>query len=193
MRKNIVALLESMWGWGGYNKAGEDAPRHFRINPNNFSGRRLYRICSGTNHSLLVTNCCRTVQSSANHHGKPDPEWVRENLTFLRSQGMDLLLVCGRVAHDTFAKVCQMRTLSAGTIGYVGITHDDPSRVKYIAMDHPAARRWSNASLDAMTERIKEALAPKRPCCPSCGGDLRLVGTVFECASCPYARPGRFA
>lgn len=139
MRKNIVALLESMWGWGGYNEAGEDAPRHFRINPYNFSGRRLYRICSGVNHSLLVTNCCRTVQMTANHHGKPDPYWVRENLRFLCSQQMDLLLVCGAVAKKTY---------EATLLDYPNV----------IYMDHPAARRWSNASLDAMNARIIEAL-----------------------------------
>lgn len=143
MRRNIVALLESMWGWGGYNTPGEDAPRHFRINPINFSGRRLYRICAGTNHSLLVTNCCRTVQASANHHGKPDPAWVLENLRFLKSEGMDLLLVCGKVARETYEKALAVNFFGTELLS-----------VPTIYMDHPAARRWSNASLDAMNARI---------------------------------------
>lgn len=140
---NIVALLESMWGWRDCIVAGFDAPRHFRINPDNHSGRRLYRIC-GDGHSLLVTNCCRKVQSSANHHGTPDAEWVNENLRFLRSEKMDLLLVCGKVARATFENA-----FTVSERYQIG---------PFIYMDHPAARRWSNASLDAMTERIKEAL-----------------------------------
>jgi hypothetical protein len=71
---NIVALLESMWGWRGYSEAG-DVIRYFRINPDNFSGRRLYSLI-GPSHSLLVTNSCRECQRSANDHGTPDPAWV---------------------------------------------------------------------------------------------------------------------
>lgn len=132
----IVALLDSMWGWGGYNDAGEEAPRYFRINPDNFSGRRLYRIC-GDGHSLLVTNSCRTVQASASHHGVPDPAWVKSNLEFLAGQGMELLLVCGAVARRTFEES--------------GFTFP-----RVIQMDHPAARRWSNAKLDAVSNQISQ-------------------------------------
>src|SRR5208282_1912230 len=96
----IVALLESMWGWRGYNDPGEEAPRFFRINPDNFSGRRLYRLCGDAN--LLVTNSCRTVQMSANHHGSPDPEWVKENLSQAQRDGCDLFLICGTIARETY-------------------------------------------------------------------------------------------
>ena len=134
---NIVALLESMWGWRGYSAKG-DVVRYFRINHENFSGRRLYRICG--NHNLLVTNSCPECQSTANDHGKPDPQWVRDNLIFLHGQGMDLLLVCGKVAKGTFeASAFQFEPV--------------------IFMDHPAARRWSNQSLDAMHDRIERELA----------------------------------
>lgn len=139
---SVVALLESMWGWRGYNQAGEESPRYYRINPNNFSGRRLYRIV-GKEHSLLVTNSCRMVQCSANHHGTPDPAWVLENLKFLRSEGMSLLLVCGKVAQATFESA---------------MTTSERTLFPHIYMDHPAARRWSNETLDAMTQRVKEAL-----------------------------------
>jgi hypothetical protein len=135
---NIVALLESMWGWRGYSEAG-DVIRYFRINPDNFSGRRLYRIV-GDGHNLLVTNSCRECQSTASDHGKPDPAWVASNLTFLASEKMDLLLVCGRIAKET----------------YEASGFQFP---KVLFMDHPAARRWSNASLDAMTKRVAEMLA----------------------------------
>jgi hypothetical protein len=156
----IVALLESMWGWQGFNEPGEEAPRYFRINPDNHSGRRLYRIC-GPGHSLLVTNCCRIVQSSANHHGSPDIEWTRNNLLFLQQQKMDLLLVCGHVARETFAQICQMSThnLIPGVSGLVGVDHENPARVRYLIMDHPAARRWSNQKIDETAALVAAILA----------------------------------
>lgn len=132
----IVALLDSMWGWRGYSAEGDAVP-YFRINPENFSGRRLYRICG--DHSLLVTNSCRECQATASGHGVPDPEWVADNLRFLARQGMDLLLVCGRVAKETYERS--------------GLAFP-----RVIFMDHPAARRWTNAGLDAMRAKV-EAMA----------------------------------
>lgn len=133
----IVALLESMWGWGGYNEPGEEAPRFFRINPDNFSGRRLYRLCGDA--ELLVTNSCRVVQKSANHHGTPDPKWVAENLRTAHLDGADLFLICGNVAKETYAKALM----------FLGFTLP---RVLFI--DHPAARRWTAAALDEVAARI---------------------------------------
>lgn len=138
----IVALLESMWGWGGYNEPGEEAPRFFRINPDNFSGKRLYRLCGDA--TLLVTNSCRTVQQSANHHGTPDPKWVYENLSQAIKDGCDLILVCGRVAKETF---------KASGVDFEGV----------IYMDHPAARRWTNEKLDEVTNQILERKNNGRP------------------------------
>ena len=134
---NIVALLESMWGWRGYSAEG-DVVRYFRINPENFSGKRLYRICG--NHSLLVTNSCRECQATASDHGKPDPEWVAGNLKFLASEQMHLLLVCGKVAKETFERS-----------GF--------QFPRVIFMDHPAARRWTNEGLDAMHEQVERLLS----------------------------------
>jgi hypothetical protein len=138
---NVIALLESMWGWGGYNDAGEEAPRFFRINPDNFSGRRLYRMV-GPSVNLLVTNSCRIVQPSAKNHGTPDPAWVAANLK--SAEPFDLLLVCGKVAQETY---------DAAGLQYLNV----------IRMDHPAARRWSNAKLDAVTAQIS-AMAVKKGC-----------------------------
>ena len=136
---NIVALLDSMWGWRGYNDAGEEAPRYFRINRENHSGRRLYSLVGDA--SLLVTNSCRTVQSSANHHGVPDPAWVLETLKLLRPERMDLLLVCGKVAQDTFK--CALAV------------HERPL-FPHIFIDHPAARRWTNEKMAACRAQIEE-------------------------------------
>lgn len=124
-----------MWNWRGYHGEDVEADRYFRISPDNFSGRRIYRICGP--HLVLVTNSCRMIQRSANHHGKPDSSWVKENLQAL--QPFKLLLVCGRIAKETYLAT--------------GLEYP-----KVIFMDHPAARRWSNITLDAMTERVREAM-----------------------------------
>jgi hypothetical protein len=134
--KKIVAVLDSMWDWRRRTTgAGHcEAPRYFRINPQNFSGKRLYRI-AGRDTDLLVTNSCRELCSSANHHGTPDANWLFENLKIL--EPFDLLLICGKVAQATYA-------LS----GY--------EFERKIEMPHPAARMWTNAMLDAATERVRE-------------------------------------
>lgn len=151
---NIVALLNSMWGWRGYNEPGEEAPRYFKINPDNHSGRRLYSLVG--DHSLLVTNACRTVQSHANAHGKPDGGWLRENLKFLETQKMDLLLVCGRVAQETFRQVSSRTNYLSfefveGRFKCQGMN----KWVGYLSIDHPAARRWSKASIEGTRQEIE--------------------------------------
>lgn len=149
---NVAALLESMWGWRGYNDAGEVAPRYFRINPDNHSGRRLYRICGS--HNLLVTNCCRIVQRSANDHGKPDPQWVIENLGILNIDRMDLLLVCGKVARETFEGIASIPAGATDGQSYIpGI-----GIVKFYMIDHPAARRWSIEKLNQTQQHIERLL-----------------------------------
>ena len=131
----IVALLESMWGWRGYNEPGEEAPRFFRINPDNFSGRRLYSLCGDA--TLIVTNSCRVVQQSANHHGIPDPTWVRENLEKAQGDGCNLFLICGKIARETYEKT--------------GLKYDN-----VMFMDHPAARRWTKAGLAEVKAKIED-------------------------------------
>jgi hypothetical protein len=131
----IVALMESMWGWGGYNTPGEEAPRFFSINPDNHSGKRLYRLCG--DHTLLVTNCCPTVQASANDHGVPDLQWVRDNLAMAGE--FELLLVCGKIAQATYAKI-----------------KEPNPRFQVMLIDHPAARRWTKASLIKVAEEIAQ-------------------------------------
>jgi hypothetical protein len=145
---NIVALLDSMWRWGGYKDAGEVAPAYFRINPNNHSGRRLYRLCG--QHSLLVTNCCRIVQPTANHHGKPDVEQVRSNLTLLAEEKMHLLLLCGRIAQATFQELGSTILGTEGTCYLSGA-----GIIRYLCMDHPAARRWTKEMIEQKARSIE--------------------------------------
>jgi len=154
---NIVALLDSMWGWGGYHEAGVEAPRYFKINPDNHSGKRLARLCG--NHSLLVTNSCRLVQSHANAHGIPDIEWVKENLKFLHQQEVPLFLICGRVAQDTFRQATS-RSSDLNFAFQSGRFYIGPGEkwARFLMIDHPAARRWSNAKLDATAAEIQRLI-----------------------------------
>lgn len=130
--KKVVALLDSMWG----DRAGL-APIAFRINPHNLSGRRLYTLC-GADVTLRVTNSCRELQTHANGHGTPDPAYVAENLK--RLEPFDLLLVCGAVAKKTYKAA--------------GCTYQNA-----MLIDHPAARRWSKASIQAVAAAVKKALS----------------------------------
>jgi len=131
MDRPIVAVLETMWGY----RSGR-APRWFRINPQNASGRRLYKLIGEENsHRLLVTNACRELVTSAKRHGKPDPDWLLENLIRLDPH---LILVCGNVAQKAY-KAC----------GYVPLRK---SRVLHIA--HPAARNWTKKRLREVQRRI---------------------------------------
>lgn len=147
----VVAILETMWDWRGMTSdAGyNQAPRFFRINPNNYSGKRLYRLV-GPGARLLVTNACRDLAASAKGHGKPDPQWLRENLMYLdctdRGPGrIDVLLVCGQVAQATYTRC-----------GYV------PQRASVFEIPHPAARRWTKQMIASTAAAIRSALDQHR-------------------------------
>ena len=132
----IVAVLESMWDWRQMTSGAgyKEAPRYFRINPENYSGKRLYRIV-GKDADLFVTNACRELCGSATQHGTPDPEWLRENLGILAP--FDVLLVCGKVAQAAYAR-------------------SGHAFARTIEMPHPAARMWTHAMIDAAAERVRE-------------------------------------
>lgn len=134
----VVAVLETMWDWrnrtsdAGYR---HEAPHHFQINANNFSGRRLYKLVGGA--ELIVTNACRELVSSATEHGVPDPGWLGENLRSLWP--FDVLLLCGKVAQKTF---------KGSAFDLIG--------ARIIEMPHPAARAyWTTATIAATQERIR--------------------------------------
>lgn len=141
---NVVAILETMYDWRGMaSGAGYvvEAPRFFQINPNNFSGRRLYKLC-GPSAELLVTNACRELVSSPKQHGTPNPEWLAENLAQIESNlpdsaAIDVLLVCGKVAQQTF-KECGYKL----------------KRGKVIEIPHPAARQVWNRDFIAQTAQL---------------------------------------
>lgn len=110
-----VAVLEVAWGGG--------AP-WFRINPRNFSGRRLYQLFGP--HKFVVTNACPEIVGCADERGTPDPAWLRANLARLQPR---FVLLCGRVAESTFAQDMV------------------PSSCVVHTIPHPAARTWTNDQL----------------------------------------------
>jgi hypothetical protein len=122
-----LAVLETMWGGNGH------APGLFRINPNNFTGRRLYWLLG--HEDLWVTNACRELVANARLHGEPDPAWLAKNLQRLT---YDLLLVCGKVAQTTY-----------GECGYM-------PDCRVLEMPHPASRSdWSRLNLEAWQKLIQ--------------------------------------
>jgi len=86
-----LAVLETMWGGSGH------APGLYHINPQNFTGRRLYKLLGHTD--LWCTNVCREYMAEPTQHGVPDPVWLVQNLKRI---DYDLLLVCGRVAQNCY-------------------------------------------------------------------------------------------
>ena len=139
--KRVVAILETMWDWRSMtsNAGYEQAPKFFRINPSNHSGRRLYKLI-GSDAKLLVTNACKDLVSGPEHHGMPDSEWLRTNLSELEKHGFDLLLICGKVAQRTF-KECKHIT-----------------KAKVLEIPHPAARGWSRKVIDDTAKQIRRIL-----------------------------------
>jgi hypothetical protein len=137
-----------MWDWNKQtSRAGySEAPRFFRINPNNYSGRRLYKIC-GPKAKLLVTNACRELVSGPNHHGTPDPVWLAENLAEIESRRpdsatIDVLLVCGKVAQKAF--IDSRYVLKS-------------SECRVIQIPHPAARGvWTADYIEQIKSQIQE-------------------------------------
>jgi len=151
----VVAILETMWNWRGMTSAAgyAEAPRYFRINPQNFSGRRLYKLV-GQDARLLVTNACRELVSGPKEHGKPDPAWLAENIRILDGESeklpegvterarIEVLLVCGKVAQQTFRQC-----------GY------EPKAARVIEIPHPAARQvWTRELIDRTAQRIQAGL-----------------------------------
>jgi hypothetical protein len=116
MHIDTVVVLETMWG-----TPRDVAPGFFRINPENHSGRRLYKLLG--ERKFLVTNACKELVGGPNQHGTPDPEWLAHNLQRLT---FDLLLVCGKVAQRTY------------------LASKYKPDVITLFTPHPAARSWTN-------------------------------------------------
>jgi hypothetical protein len=128
-----LVVIDTMWS----DTARKRSDAWFAINPDNHSGKRLYKITNSVFPSVWVTNACPQRTTHATRHGVACPKWLRANLTMLSPRERSLpLLVCGVVARAAY-EAC-------------GYTHDGP----VVFMMHPAARTWSKKSLAAITRRI---------------------------------------
>jgi hypothetical protein len=142
--RRVVAVLEVMWDWRAKTSSAgyaAKAPPYFHINPDNFTGKRLYDWLGPKGEfydELLVTNACPELVNSASGRGTPDRAWLGENLKAL--QPFDLLLVCGRVAQSTYWPA-------------------DAGRARIIECPHPAARAWTRAGLDYVTWLVQHGKA----------------------------------
>lgn len=133
--KTCLAILEVMWDWRSMTSTvgyKEEAPRIYRINPENFTGKRLYNWLENQ-YVLFVTNACKELVRSASEKGTPDPKWLSSNIK--TAQPVDLILVCGKVAQSTF----DMR---------------DKGESRVVMCPHPAARTWNKESLHRMRRVI---------------------------------------
>ncbi len=130
-----VAVLQEIYDWRGMTSSAgyvRQAPRHFEINPYNFTGRRIYQWLG--HYDLLVTNACPQLVSSARGRGTPDKVWLSANLKEL--QPFELLLVCGSVAASTYSI-------------------KDAGNARVIELPHPAARMWDRNLLDRVKEIVQ--------------------------------------
>jgi hypothetical protein len=125
-----VVVLEVAWGGGG---------RWFRINPQNFTGRRLHSAFGDL--PFVVTNACPEVVGHSSERGTPNASWLRHNLAALRPR---FVLVCGRVAESTF---------SADMVD---------SRCVVLFRRHPAARTWTRLALLSLGDDVRRGVEKSR-------------------------------
>ena len=131
----VLSILQNMW----HPFAGDrwKAPIRFRINPLNYSGKRLYNLV-GEGSDLWVTNASRQVSRRASDsRTKVDLESLDLVLT---RYPWDLVLVCGRVAQAAARRL------------------DPPISergVRYLEIDHPAARRWTKEKITEVAAMIQ--------------------------------------
>lgn len=133
-----VAILEVMWDWRGMTSGAgynEQAPEYYRISGDNYTGSRLYDWLG--HYDLLVTNACPQLVTSSTGRGKPDRAWLKKNLLDLYP--FELLLVCGKVAQDT----------------YDSIRNLDGVHCRVVYVPHPAARMWSVRGLEKTKRFIR--------------------------------------
>lgn len=133
-----VSILEVMYDWRSMTSSfgyAERAPEHYRINSENFTGKRLYYLL-GNEYDLTVTNACPELVTGPTERGTPDKEWLRTNLAELWP--FDLLLVCGRVALSTYEQ------------------RSAPHPCRIIEMPHPAARIWTREAMEKARRHVIE-------------------------------------
>jgi uracil-DNA glycosylase len=132
----VLVVLDTMWG----DQPGRQV-RFFPINPNNHSGKRLYKLLGfSADQNLWVTNACRYMTDHATKHGKPDTSWLYQNLERFKP---DFVLVCGNVANKCYEDMCYRFGEEFGKVFHI---------------PHPAARTWTKESIRMTARRIRKQL-----------------------------------
>lgn len=134
---SVLVVLQNMWGWGGYGSSR--APLVFRINPDNFSGRRLYNMLG--DRSFYVTNSSSGCARTAPERLKPDPDFLRKAVAL---RPWKLYVVCGVQATETFKLVDRQAP------------ELELARAQVVFMRHPAARTWTRGQLEAARRYLAE-------------------------------------
>lgn len=113
-------------------------PRFFVIDPQNHSGKRLYRVTDGWH--LRVTNACPQWGTDPSHRGRTCLDSLERSIY---AREWDALLVCGKQAH---AAVDQL------------LERDPQFRYEYgdriVRMKHPADRTLSNVDMDTAATQL---------------------------------------
>lgn len=125
--RRVVVVLAVQWGY-----PGDPVVRWFTPNPYNHSGGRLIKLIG--HGAFKMTNACPDIVYRADQQGTPDPAWLRRNLQALQPE---VVLVCGRVAQDTFKR----DMVAKGA--------------RVFSLPHPAARTWTKAMIAQWARRIQ--------------------------------------
>jgi hypothetical protein len=130
-----LVILEVMWG------PANGARNLFQINPNNHSGRRLYKIMPGR---FLVGDACPGIVSSAKERGIPSVDHLESVFDYAIGRGYTLpvVVIGGKIARETFEKMP---------------VKPEIKRVMFIP--HPAARAFWTKEIEALA---KEGLADEK-------------------------------
>jgi ADP-heptose:LPS heptosyltransferase len=104
----------------------------FVINPENLTGKKLYRITAG--HELRVANACPEVFHTVAETGKTDLERLKKSI---KEYDYDLYISCGKQSNHA-------------CIAIIDAFKGKP----LIIMPHPASRNLTNALLDAVKKSI---------------------------------------
>ena len=111
----------------------------FRINPHNYTGKKLYRVTEG--HDLWVTNSSSKCAPSADVAFPPDIAFLHKAL--MRAS-WDCYLVCGARAQDAFHQVLRIYPDARAVLVTAPV----------IFLPHPAARKLTNKLLAGVKKHL---------------------------------------
>src|ERR1700690_397009 len=78
-KTKVFILLDTFWG----ERAGRISPRWYNINPNNYSGKKIYKLTGCNFREVMVGNICKYQVGYSNELGKPDLDWVKSNFDMI--------------------------------------------------------------------------------------------------------------